>query len=137
MRRLDLAKIRREQNVTQKRLAEITTYPQGFISQIENGKAKAPIAFVQKLQEILGIDDIEPYLIEDNSKEQSAEEAVIEALMTSPPQPSNPSNEAQITLNFLALLQKKEEKIEELEKRIAELEAKLKRYKSKSRLKDD
>ena len=132
MRRLDLAKIRSEQNVTQQRLAELTTYPQGFISQIENGKAKAPIAFVKKLQDVLGIDDIEPYLIEEQPKDQSPEDAVIEALMASPPQSSNPSNETQITLHFLALLQKKEEKIEELEKRIAALEAKLRKYKSKS-----
>ena len=126
MRRLDLAKIRSEQNVTQMRLAEITKYPQGFISQIENGKARAPIAFIQKLQEVLGIDDIEPYLIEEKPKDLPQDEAAIDAMLSSPQPQSNNSNESQITLNFLALLQKKEAKIEELEKRIAELEKRLK-----------
>ena len=39
MQRINLQHLRKVQGVTQIQLAELTGYPQGFISQIENGKA--------------------------------------------------------------------------------------------------
>ena len=65
-RKLDLRKLRQAHNVTQQRLAEITDYPQSFISQMECGKAAVPDQFMKKLEEVLGIKDFEPYLIGDN-----------------------------------------------------------------------
>lgn len=63
LRKLDLRKLRNDHNVTQIRLAELTSYPQSFISQIETGKVSVPDSFMKKLEEVLGIKDFEPYLV--------------------------------------------------------------------------
>ena len=107
MRQLDLQKIRGEQKVTQLRLAELTGYPQGFISQIERGKSPAPEAFVRKVQEVLGIDDLEPYLIPDEidlAKEQQIAE-LEEAK----------NEERQIVQRLLTMLENRDARIMKLE----------------------
>ena len=35
-------------------------YPQSFISKIERGTASAPVALIKKVQEVFGIENIEP-----------------------------------------------------------------------------
>ena len=62
-RDIDLLRIRKEHHVTQRRLANLTNYPQGFISQIENRRVSAPIQFQQNLMEALGIPSLEPYYL--------------------------------------------------------------------------
>ena len=107
MRQLDLQKIRGEQKLTQLRLAELTGYPQGFISQIERGKSPAPEAFVRKVQEVLGIDDLEPYLIPDEidlAKEQQIAE-LEEAK----------NEERQIVQRLLTMLENRDARIMKLE----------------------
>lgn len=76
MRKLDLRRIRNEHNVTQMRLAELTDYPQSFISQMECGRVAVPDAFMKKLEEVLGITDFEPYLVGElsDASEQVADE---------------------------------------------------------------
>lgn len=107
MRQLDLQKIRGEQKLTQLRLAELTGYPQGFISQIERGKSPAPEQFVRKVQEVLGIDDLEPYLIPDEidlAKEQQIAE-LEEAK----------NEERQIVQRLLTMLENRDTRIMKLE----------------------
>ena len=107
MRQLDLQKIRGEQKVTQLRLAELTGYPQGFISQIERGKSPAPEAFVRKVQEVFGIVDLEPYLIPDEidlAKEQQIAE-LEEAK----------NEERQIVQRLLTMLENRDARIMKLE----------------------
>ena len=107
MRQLDLQKIRGEQKVTQLRLAELTGYPQGFISQIERGKSPAPVAFVRKVQEVFGIVDLEPYLIPDEidlAKEQQIAE-LEEAK----------NEERQIVQRLLTMLENRDARIMKLE----------------------
>ncbi len=107
MRQLDLQKIRGEQKLTQLRLAELTGYPQGFISQIERGKSPAPEQFVRKVQEVLGIDDLEPYLIPDEidlAKEQQIAE-LEEAK----------NEERQIVQRLLTMLENRDARIMKLE----------------------
>ena len=107
MRQLDLQKIRGEQKLTQLRLAELTGYPQGFISQIERGKSPAPEQFVRKVQEVLGINDLEPYLIPDEidlAKEQQIAE-LEEAK----------NEERQIVQRLLTMLENRDTRIMKLE----------------------
>ena len=58
IRRLDLQQIRVRNNITQKRLSELSGYPQSFISQIERGKVSVPMSFIEKVSDILKIKDI-------------------------------------------------------------------------------
>jgi len=127
MRRLNLAKIREEQRVTQQRLAELTDYPQGFISQIERGKANAPTAFIQKLQEVFGIDEIEPYLMAEVEESAQAEDSTLSESAIGKVDELKAEGMA---ARFIKLLEHKDEQIRflqdmivHLQQRIAALEA--------------
>ena len=130
MRQFDLQRIRTEHNLTQKKVAELTGYPQGFVSVIERGKASAPEAFIEKVREIFGIEEISSYVKEvanitikkpkksqddtNISKDRSIQQkAEIDPNLTVSPEQS-------IVTKFLELLSQKERKIEKLE---AEIEA--------------
>ena len=102
-RDIDLLRIRKEHHVTQRRLADLTNYPQGFISQIENRRVSAPIQFQQNLMEALGIPSLEPYYL------PSPEEQVAQNL-------ANGANEFQQTVNrLLDIIDRRDERIRELE----------------------
>ena len=134
MSRLDINRIRKERQLTQKQLAQLTSYPQGFISQIENGKAKCPLAFIEKVRDIFGITDIENYIIDEQpepdgaDKDNKAEEQVA---TSAPVQEASADSMATqspdqfITMSFLTMLQRKEKRIEELEAENRELRMKL------------
>ena len=120
MRVLDLQRIRAEKKVSQVRVAELTGYPQGFVSVLERGKASAPEAFIEKVASALGVDNIENYVSEvanpnlqkkmaerDNTAKEKPAVAMTDGTAVSP--------EQAIVSNFLELLKKKEEKIEKLE----------------------
>lgn len=70
MRTLNLKRIRQNYNVTQGQISQLTGYPQGFISLIENKRASVPMAFIEKLKESLHIEDITQYIgnLEKGSK---------------------------------------------------------------------
>ena len=65
MKQLDLKAIRKKYKVTQVKLSELTGYPQGFISQMENGREAMPKQFIDKVAKALGISDITPFLIDN------------------------------------------------------------------------
>ena len=77
-RKLDLRKLRQAHNVTQQRLAELTDYPQSFISQMECGRVNVPDQFLKKLEEVLGIKDFEPFLVDDVHIPESVTEEIAE-----------------------------------------------------------
>ncbi|MBQ1409161.1 MAG: hypothetical protein IIY87_05330 [Bacteroidales bacterium] len=84
-------------------MADLTKYPQGFISQIENRRVSAPIQFQQNLMEVLGIPSLEPYYL------PSPEEQVAQNL-------ANGANEFQQTVNrLLDIIDRRDERIRELE----------------------
>ena len=110
-RNLDLQRIRKDYKVTQQRLAELTKYPQSFISQIENARVAPPEAFISALQSILGIENIEPYFIPTPE-----EKAVIEAHN----EVEDRISEQQSTINrLLDMLDRRDERIKELEAEIS------------------
>ncbi len=76
MRTLDLQRIRKEFKVTQLRLAELTGYPQGFLSRVENKKAPAPVELINKIANVLEISDIDEYIVPDEDEVRRA--AVVE-----------------------------------------------------------
>lgn len=101
IRKLDLRKIRNEHNVTQLRLAELTDYPQSFISQMEHGKVAVPDAFLKKLEDVLGITDFEPYLVGE--------------LTDSPEQVSDDISEDKKTIaRLLDIIERRDEQIKHL-----------------------
>ena len=106
-RNLDLQRVRKDYNVTQQRLAELTKYPQSFISQIENARVPVPEAFITALVNVLGIPDIEPYLIPT-----AEEKAVLEAQSEA----ESRASEQQTTINrLLDMLERRDERIKSLE----------------------
>lgn len=121
----DLQSIRKEKKITQQKLAELVQYPQGFISEIESGKASAPQTFIKKVAEVLKIKNIDDYVkdipnIAVNRKKKTKNKTnistdIIGTDFPVQPQISNVSAEQSIISKFLELLQKKEEKIEKLE----------------------
>lgn len=132
MGRLDINRIRKERQLTQKQLAQLTSYPQGFISQIENGKAKCPLAFIEKVRDVFSITDIENYIIEPQPGQDVTENDNLEQVETSASvQEANAellatqSPDQYITMSFLTMLQRKEKRIEELEAENRELRMKL------------
>ena len=111
-RDIDLLRIRKEHHITQRRLADLIQYPQGFISQIENRRVSAPVQFQQKLMEALGIPSLEPYYL-PTPEEQLAQNF------------ANGTNDFQQTINrLLDIVDRRDERIRELEsenKRLTEL----------------
>lgn len=134
MRVLDLQRIRLEKNISQLKVAELTGYPQGFVSTIERGKSSAPQEFIDKVASLLGIDNIQDYVSEvanPNLKKKMAKRATKgkSAMPTDEIDvDSTASPEQAIVSNFLELLKKKEEKIERLEAEIEQLKARLAAY---------
>ena len=115
MEHINLQYIRKSHGLTQRQLAEKTGYPQGFISQIENGKAPAPAPFVVKLQEIFRMSNAELY-----SQQPIGEQVSQEA---GDPQ----ADVREIVRRFSNMVvESRDEKIERLEAEIAQLKAQLK-----------
>ena len=100
-RKLDLKKLRQAHNVTQQRLAEITDYPQSFISQMECGKVNVPDQFMKKLEEVLGIKDFEPYLVGDK---QMLPETMAEEI----------SEDKKTIARLLSMIERRDEQISQL-----------------------
>ncbi len=114
-RNLDLQRIRKQYRVTQQRLAELTSYPQSFISQIENGRVGAPDAFVVKLKEALGIADVDQYFIPsaDDRAANTANSSLEGRLI-----------DQQATINrLLDMIERRDERIRELENEMKRLHA--------------
>ena len=110
-RDLDLQRIRKDYKVTQQRLAELTKYPQSFISQIENARVPAPEAFLTALQQVLGITDIEPYFV-PTPEEKAVHDAQSEV--------DARISEQQSTINrLLDMLDRRDERIKALEAEVS------------------
>ena len=123
MRQLDLQRIRKEHNVTQLRLAELTKYPQSFISQIERGRVDAPEKFYKKLTEVLGIKDFEPYMLPERVEIVDLKPQVQPEAQNNEPC-SNSSEEQKMASRLLDMIDRRDQRISELEsenKRLHEL----------------
>lgn len=131
MRVFDLQRIRLEKKISQVKLAELTDYPQSFISVIERGKASAPQELIDKVVSIFAIENIDDYISEvanPNLKKKVAKRTKRDGKPAAPADDAV-STEQAIVSNFLELLKKKEEKIEKLEAENEQLRQELAAYK--------
>ena len=122
MRRIDLQTIRKERNITQKQLAELTGFPQGFVSKMERGVVSTSETFIAKVAEVFQIDDIDSYVY-DSTNEQNVQKvkAVVEGKF-----PKTTATSDRVTIQRLFdLLDKREARIEKLEKEIDQLRREL------------
>ena len=111
MRTLDLQKVRKVYNVTQLRLAELTGYPQGFISRVENRKAPAPAELINKVAEVFSIGNIDDFIIPDDDEVRRA--LAIEER----------HNAEQARLDrLIAIIETRDRQIEKLENQVAKLQ---------------
>ena len=122
MRRLDILTIRHKYRMTQKELSALTGFPQGYISKMECGKVSTPEAFIQKVSEVLKIEDIDTYISFD--KKKNAPESV-EETETLPVIDSNDQMTYQAFQMMMQLLEKREARIEKLEDEIDSLRKEL------------
>lgn len=66
MLRIDLLKIRKTAGLSQRQLAEMLAVRPSFLSAIENGRSRFPEDKIERLLEICGIDDIAPFVTQDD-----------------------------------------------------------------------
>ena len=76
MARYDISRLRKENGMSQSELANLLQMTQSFLSAIENGKSPLPLEKEDKLCEIFGITDLNPYVLDkkgDNDTKKWAE----------------------------------------------------------------
>lgn len=120
--------------MTQQKIAEVTDYPQSFISQIERGKVSVPLAFIEKLRSEFNIEDVDDYVtyIEVNKTpvettetpdvEQPQEEQIESREAV---QETSPTADQLTISRLVELLNKSERRNEKLEAEIERLKAEL------------
>lgn len=134
MDRLDIKRIRTENKLTQVKLAELTGYPQGFISQMENGNESIPASFVAMLAEKLNITDINAYMYNDDTDTDSRHKMLNSCYGKNAKWQSGSSDlTVQRLLDLIdkidAKVDKKEAEIQKLRQHISELEAQIRELK--------
>lgn len=68
MSRFDISRLRKEKGLSQNELARLLQINQSFLSAIENGKSPLPIEKEEKLCEVLGLDNLDEYVIKSTSE---------------------------------------------------------------------
>ena len=71
MARIDIAKLRKMAGLTQRELADKIDIHQSFLSSIENGRSRIPENKLDKIKEVIGIDNFEDFIIEDVEQENN------------------------------------------------------------------
>lgn len=64
MKKIDLLKLRKAAGLSQRELADRLMVQPSFLSAIENGRSRFPDEKIEKLKEIVEIDDLEDFLID-------------------------------------------------------------------------
>ncbi|MCH5231280.1 MAG: helix-turn-helix transcriptional regulator [Muribaculaceae bacterium] len=67
MKKIDLLKLRKAAGLSQRELADRLMVQPSFLSAIENGRSRFPDEKIDKLKEIVALDDLEDFLIEENA----------------------------------------------------------------------
>lgn len=66
MKKIDLLKLRKAAGLSQKELADRLAVQPSFISAIENGRSRFPDEKYDKLKEIVSLDDLDDFMVEEN-----------------------------------------------------------------------
>ncbi|MDE6559589.1 MAG: helix-turn-helix domain-containing protein [Muribaculaceae bacterium] len=65
MNRIDIVRLRKEEGINQRKLADMLEIKPSFLSAIENGRSRLPEDKLDKLKSIFGAEYIEDFYIED------------------------------------------------------------------------
>lgn len=65
MKRIDLVKLRKTIGMSQRELADRLAVQPSFLSAIENGRSRFPDEKMERLKEIVALDDLEDFMIEE------------------------------------------------------------------------
>ena len=116
-KRIDLQRIRKEKKLTQIQMAQLLGYPQSYISMVENQRSAASEEFLMAIRQKLKIKDIEPYYTEDNETQMLSKALdILERKL----------DDQQDNFNRLIdIIDKRDERIQALEKEISLLQAAL------------
>lgn len=68
MKRLDLLKLRKAVGLSQRELADRLSVQASFLSAIENGRSRFPDEKMEKLKEIVALEDLDRFLVEDTAE---------------------------------------------------------------------
>ena len=71
MPRYDISRLRKENGMSQSELANALQMTQSFLSAIENGKSPLPVEKEERLCEVFGIPDLNPYILDRKSEHDS------------------------------------------------------------------
>lgn len=66
MKRIDLYRLRKSAGLSQKELADRLCVQPSFLSAIENGRSRFPDEKIERLKEIVAIDDLEDYMVDES-----------------------------------------------------------------------
>ena len=66
IKRIDFASLRKRAGMSQRQLAELLQVRPSFLSAIENGRSRMPDEKLEKLKDILELDCLDDYVIEDD-----------------------------------------------------------------------
>lgn len=70
MKKIDLLKLRKAAGLSQRELADRLAVQPSFLSAIENGRSRFPDEKIEKLKEIVAIEDLDDFLVEENAEAQ-------------------------------------------------------------------
>ena len=70
MKKIDLLRLRKAAGLSQRELADRLMVQPSFLSAIENGRSRFPDEKIDKLKEIVALDDLSDFLTEDTSDMQ-------------------------------------------------------------------
>lgn len=65
MKKLDLLRLRKAAGLSQKELADRLAVQPSFLSAIENGRSRFPDEKIERLKEIMMLDDLENYMVDE------------------------------------------------------------------------
>lgn len=68
MKKIDLLKLRKAAGFSQRELAKQLAVQPSFLSAIENGRSRFPEEKIERLKEIVALDDIDDFLVEEASE---------------------------------------------------------------------
>lgn len=67
MKKIDLLKLRKAAGLSQKELADRLAVQASFLSAIENGRSRFPDEKIEKLKEIVALDDLDDFMVNEDS----------------------------------------------------------------------
>lgn len=121
---LDVKQLRTDLGITQLELSKKLNTPQGYLSQVENGKRKPSKELIEKLKSLLGKrKKIDKYWVEKRPQKQVTNQLKSD---------TNPALQLSAIEKLISLLDRSQARVEILEKENQKLKAEIVQLKSQS-----